>query len=155
MHVAPVVFGLVRAANVTGTQLPLGTGSGSAAGRPKPATPALKESDLQRWRLGEAFPRELGEAVRARGGPDPAGTWADPRRQLALGDYLGLHLFGLLNPVVKTLRGRAAASHLERVQAEVCAAAVSLGSLSEAQAVVDPGLLAAVFARLQARGPGE
>lgn len=90
----------------------------------------------------------------ARGGLDPDGTWADPRRKLALGDYLSLHLFGLFNPVVKTLRGLVAASRLERVQNEVCSRPVSLGSVSEAQAVVEPGLLAAVFARLQDRaGP--
>jgi hypothetical protein len=79
-------------------------------------------------------------AVSARGGMDPAGTWADPRRKLALGDYLSLQLFGPFNPVVKTLRGLAAASHVERVQAEVCSAAVSLGSLSEAhgELVVSP-----------------
>jgi hypothetical protein len=130
-------------------------GSGKLCGmaQPKVVTPALKESDLQRWRLVASFQRELAEAVSARGGVDPAGTWADPRRKLALGDYLGLHLFGLFNPVVKTLRGLAGASHLERVQAEVCSAAVSLGSLSEAQAVVEPGLLEAVFARLHERAP--
>ena len=111
----------------------------------------MKEQDLQRWRLIEAFERELAEAVRARGGLDPDGTWADPRRKLALSDYLSLHLFGLFNPVVKTLRGLVAASHLGRVQQEVCSRPVSLGSLSEAQAVVAPGLLEAVFARLQER----
>ena len=60
-------------------------------------------------------------------------------------DYLSLFLLGLLNPVVRTMRGLCAASHLERVQAAVCSRPVSLGSFSEAQAVVDPELLAAVF----------
>jgi hypothetical protein len=118
---------------------------------PKAATPPPKERDLQRWRLVESFRRELAEVLIARGGLAPDDTWADPRRRLALGDYLSLHLFGLFNPVVKTLRGLAAASHLQRVQTEVCSAAVSLGSLSEAQAVVDPTLLEAIFARLHER----
>jgi hypothetical protein len=113
----------------------------------------VQEKDLQRWRLLEVFQYELAEVVSARGGLSPDETWADPRRKLALGDYLGLHLFGLFNPVVKTLRGLAAASHLERVQEEVCSAPVSLGSFSEAQGLVDPTLLEALFARLRARAP--
>ena len=120
----------------------------AAEPKPKTAPPAVQEKDLQRWRLVETFQRALGEAVLARGGVDPDSTWADPRRKLALGDYLSLHLFGLFNPVVKTMRGLAAASHLGRVQREVCSSAVSLGSFSEAQALVDPALLEAVFASL-------
>jgi hypothetical protein len=46
------------------------------------------------------------------------------------------------------MRGLCAASHLPRLQGEVCGGAVSLGSFSEAQAVVDTGLLARVFAEL-------
>ena len=120
---------------------------------PRAAQPPLQEKDLHRWRLIEAFRAELTAVVAQRGGLAPDDTWSDPRRTLALGDYLGLQLFGLLNPVVETLRGLAAASRLGRVQREVCSAAVSLGSLSEAQAVVEPGLLEAVFARLHARTP--
>lgn len=114
-----------------------------------PATPCtLRESDLQRWRLIERFQAVLAEEAQKRG--DPAGTWADPRRQLALGHYLSLFLFGLFNPVVETMRGLCEASALARVQREVCGRAVSLGSFSEAQAVVDPELLKAVLQRLAA-----
>jgi hypothetical protein len=120
---------------------------------PKAAAPLLQEKDLHRWRLVEAFRRELAAVLAQRGGLAPGDTWADPRRTLELGDYLSLHLFGLFNPVVKTLRGLAAASRLARVQEEVCSAAVSLGSFSEAQAVVDPSLLEALFAHLQAHAP--
>jgi hypothetical protein len=60
-------------------------------------------------------------------------------------EYLSLFLMGLLNPVVRTMRGGCAASRLQRVQEEICRRPVSLGSFSEAQAVLDPALLARVF----------
>lgn len=82
-----------------------------------------------------------------------ADTWSDPKRKLQLGEYLGLMLFGLYNPVVESLRGLSAASQLARVQAEISGRAASLGSLSEAQAVVEPALLEAVFARLVQQTP--
>ncbi len=115
---------------------------------PRDKQQPIKPKDLQRWHLIETFNRHLAEVLEQRGGLDANDTWSDPRRKLELGDYLGLHLFGLFNPVVKTLRGLAEASHLERVQREVCHEPVSLGSLSEAQAVVDLSLLEAVFARV-------
>lgn len=111
-------------------------------------SPPIRESDLQRWRLLERFQALLAEEEQKRGGPE--GTWGDPRRQLAQGRYLGLFLFGLFNPVVETMRGLCAASELARVQREVCGRRVSLGSFSEAQAVVDPELLKAVLQRLAA-----
>lgn len=115
---------------------------------PGSTAPAIKPRDLQRWRLIERFQAVLAEEVQKRGGP--TGTWADPRRQLPLEDYLSLFLFGLFNPVVETMRGLCEASELERVQREVCGRPVSLGSFSEAQAVVDPELLKAVLQRLAA-----
>lgn len=107
---------------------------------------SIKQSDLQRWRLIERFQAVLAEEVQKRGGL--AGTWADARRELELGHYLSLFLFGLFNPVVETMRGLCEASELTRVQREVCGGPVSLGSFSEAQAVVDPELLKAVLQRL-------
>ena len=111
-----------------------------------PATAAIREKDLQRWRLIERFQAELTAEVEARGGL--TGTWADPERQLQLGQYLSLYLFGLFNPVVETMRGLCGASELARVQREVCGRKVSLGSFSEAQAVVEPELIKAVLERL-------
>lgn len=113
-----------------------------------PAAPPIREKDLQRWRLIDHFQATLAEEVQERGGP--TGTWADPRRELKLDRYLGLFLFGLFNPVVETMRGLCEASKLARVQREVCGGKVSLGSFSEAQAVVDPELLKAVLQRLAA-----
>ena len=109
---------------------------------------AVREEDLQQWKLLERFRAALAEQVHRAGGL--TGTWADPRRQTQLADYLSLYLFGLFNPVVRTMRGLCEASALPRVQAEVCSRPVSLGSFSEAQAVVDAELLRALFAELAA-----
>lgn len=110
--------------------------------------PRLTEKDLSRWKLIEEFRARIeadgGEAHR---------TFADPRRRLGQGDYLCLMLFGLFNPVVDSMRGLCEASKLRRVQEDICSEAVSLGSFSEAQAVVDPELLRRVFAELAAE-PG-
>ena len=93
----------------------------------------------------EDFQERLAQAAKAQG---LAATWSEPGRLLSHTDYLSLFLLGLLNPVVRTMRGLCAASHLERLQAEVCSRPVSPGSFSEAQAVLDPGLLAQVFDQL-------
>jgi len=107
--------------------------------------PILRETDLHRWKLVEAFQHRLAKAVNQR--PLPA-SWSDPKRLLKCGDYFGLLLFGLLNPVVGTMRGLCAASRLERVQREVCSRSVSFGSFSEAQALLEPELLEELFLSL-------
>ena len=107
----------------------------------------ISEEELSRWGLIEEFERRLKRA--AAMGKEPR-TFGDPRRKLGQKDYLSLLLFGLFNPVVDSMLGLCAASRLERVQEEVCSAPVSLGSFSEAQAVVDPALLQRVFAELAA-----
>ena len=112
----------------------------------KPVTSLkLSERDLSRWRLVEDFQERLAEAARRQ---PLSATWSDPGRLLGQADYLGLFLLGLLNPVVRTMRGLCAASHLRRVQGEVCTRPVSLGSFSEAQALLNPELLAGVFGQL-------
>ena len=112
----------------------------------KPAPPIkLTEKDLSRWRLVKDFRARLAKAAK-RVPLRP--TWSDPLRQLHYRDYLSLFLLGLFNPVVRTLRGLCAASRLQRVQKEICTRPVSLGSFSEAQSVLDPALLAEVFAQL-------
>lgn len=107
----------------------------------------LSEAQLSRWRLIEEFEQRLERASEAT--PEPS-TFADPRRRLGQKDYLSLLLFGLFNPVVDSMRGLCAASRLARVQEQVCSGAVSLGSFSEAQAVIDPALLERVFNELAA-----
>ena len=111
----------------------------------------IREEDLQRWKLLPPFVKALQEALAECGGA--GGTWEDSRRQLQLSEYLSLFLFGLFNPVVKTMRGLCAATAFERVQQEVSGRTVSLGSFSEAQALVEPALLEAVFGRLAQQVP--
>lgn len=106
--------------------------------------------DLSQWRLAAAFRRALGEVV-----PKFAAgsTWADPARELRLEEYLGLFFFALVNPALPTTRAVCAASHLERMQKEVCRRPVSLGSFSEAQHLVAVAWLEKLFARLVAQVP--
>src|SRR5580698_3048999 len=103
---------------------------------------AVQESDLGRWRLIGEFSERIAAAC-AKVGLE--GSFADARRKLGVEEYLGLFLFGLLNPVVRTMRGLCGSSHLERVQKDVCSRPVSLGSFSEAQQVLDVALLEEVF----------
>jgi hypothetical protein len=111
--------------------------------RPQPEP--LTEHQLHRWRLVEDFRQRLDQAARSVG---LAAPFSDPARLLDLASYLSLFLFGLLNPVVRTMRGLCAASDLERVQQEICRRHVSLGSFSEAQGLLDPLLLERVFSEL-------
>ena len=77
----------------------------------------IREEDLQRWKLLSPFVKALQEALAECGGA--GGTWEDSplfRRQLQLSEYLSLFLFGLFNPVVKTMRGLCAVTAFERVQ---------------------------------------
>jgi hypothetical protein len=78
-------------------------------------------------------------------------TFSDPERLLSYSGYLSLFLFGLLNPVVRTMRGLCEASSLERVQREICQRPVSLGSFSAAQHLLEPELLEKVFVDLSAQ----
>ncbi len=78
-------------------------------------------------------------------------SWSDPRRRLACADYLSLLLFALVNPVVATLRGVCAATQLQRVQEEVSSHSASLGSLSEAQHLLEPALLEPLIESLSAQ----
>jgi hypothetical protein len=98
-----------------------------------------------RWHLIADFQERLEKQLNGR----PAGgSWSDPQRQLQSIDYLSLFLLGLFNPVVRTMRGLCAASDLPRVQEEVCGRHVSLGSFSEAQALIDPQLVQNILVEL-------
>jgi hypothetical protein len=111
----------------------------------KSIQPEFAQPDLGRWRLLQDFQRRLEQNTQA----SPLyPSFQNPRRKLLQSDYLSLFLFGLLNPVVKTMRGLCFASQLPRVQEEICSRPVSLGSFSEAQSVLDPGLLERVFEQL-------
>lgn len=107
--------------------------------------PPLSEHDLGRWKLVEDFRQRLQRAAEKLRAP---ATEHDPRRLLRQSDYFSLLLFGLFNPVVRTMRGLCAASALGRVQGEICTHGVSLGSFSEAQDVFAPEVLEGVFQEL-------
>lgn len=107
----------------------------------------IDPAKLSGWRLLEDF---KGRLARLSAGTPRHASWADPRRLLAATDYLSLFLFGLLNPVARTMRGLCAASKLQRVQAEVCRRSISLGSFSEAQHLLDPALLQLLLSELGA-----
>ena len=106
----------------------------------------IDERKLSSWKLLDEFRQRLAK-VQART-PKPQARPGGPERLLLEEDYFSLVLFGLcglFNPVIKTMRGLCFASHLKRVQDEVCSRPVSLGSFSEAQGVFDPELLRQVF----------
>lgn len=104
----------------------------------------IDEKKLRSWKLLDDFRTRLGK-IRAQMPSPPEKRPGGPERLLLEEHYFSLMLFGLLNPVLDTMRGLCAASHLERVQHEVCGRKVSLGSFSEAQGVFDPELLKEVF----------
>ena len=110
----------------------------------------LSEKDLRQWDLLGRFRQRLLDPSSARLHP----SWRNPRRHAQYADYLSLFLFGLLNPVVKTLRALCAASQWERVRREVCTQSLSLGSFSEAQHLVEPAALGKVFGELVAQVTG-
>ena len=105
----------------------------------------FSDEDLHHWKVMEVFRAALLKAVQEK---ELHPGFRDPERLLKHADYLALFLFGLFNPVLKTMRSLCAASQLKRVQEEVCQRPVSLGTFSEAQHLVDPAHLERVFKEL-------
>ena len=110
----------------------------------------IQERDLRGWKWLGRF-QTLLAAAREK---VPAG----PRekhglRELGAHEYLSLFLFGMFNPVVDSMRGLCAASHLRRVRAETGAEGpVALSRFSEAQHVFDPELRRQVIGTLVEEG---
>jgi hypothetical protein len=109
--------------------------------------PRFTARDLTAFRHLRRFREALARAQEAVPAHD---SFADPKRRLALGDYLCLFLMGLFNPVARTLRGLQQASGFAKMQREVCGRRVSLGSLSEIQHLVALPVLEHIFAELAA-----
>lgn len=107
----------------------------------------MTEDQLQNWKLLKRFKGFL--ADRADRFPK-APTELDGRRTLFRDDYFCLHLFGLLNPVLKTMRGLCRATHLPKMR-QVCPETVSLGSFSAAQHQFDPAILEDIVRDLASR----
>lgn len=105
--------------------------------------PSEIEKQLRHWSLLREFNRRLAQEKTEELVPR---TEEDKRRLLHLGEYLSLLLWQMWNPVLKSMRALCQATRLPRVQQELCGQAVSLGSFSEMQAVVDPVLLERVLA---------
>ena len=76
----------------------------------------FSDDDLHHWKVMEVFRAALLKAVRAK---ELHPGFQNPERLLKHADYLSLFLFGLFNPVLKTMRALCAASQLKRVQEEV------------------------------------
>jgi hypothetical protein len=109
----------------------------------------VETRDLSNWKIMRKFRQRLAKVLAQRdevSGPSPRAV--DPKRKLLEEDYFSLMLFGLLNPVLDSMRGLCAASDLEKMQKEVCTHRVSLGSFSEAQSVFDPEVLKEIFLQL-------
>jgi hypothetical protein len=104
----------------------------------------IDEKKLRSWKLLEDFRCRLAK-VSAAASPAQEKRAGGPERLLLQEDYFSLMLFGLLNPVIDSMRGLCAASQFKKVQDEVCGRKVSLGSFSEAQGIFDPELLRQVF----------
>ena len=111
----------------------------------------IDEKKLSCWKLLDDFRVRLAKAQAAA--PEIQKRPGGPERKLLEADYFSLFLFGLLNPVVDSMRGLCKASHLNRVQQDVCSRPVSLGSFSEAQGVFDSELLKQVFLELAGEIP--
>ena len=111
----------------------------------------IDEKKLSSWKLLDDFRARLAKAQAAA--PAIEKRPGGPERKLLEADYFSLFLFGLLNPVVDSMRGLCKASHLKRVQQDICSRPVSLGSFSEAQGVFDPELLKQVFLELAGEIP--
>lgn len=110
--------------------------------------PSFTQKDLGYFRVLREFREALAKAQEE---VELHRSFSHPARLLGIGDYVGLVLFGLLNPVARTIRGLCHASHFKKVQKDVCSRPVSLGSASEAQHLVDIQVLERVLGDLLER----
>ena len=108
-------------------------------------TTEIRESDLRFWKLFDVFVRHLKRVGQIH--PSKLDE-PHPSRTLGSHEYLSLWLLAMVNPVIKSMRGLCQASELGRVQQELGCASVSLGSFSEAQAVLDTGVLPELYESL-------
>src|SRR5215467_4544037 len=74
-------------------------------------------------------------------------------RELDFDHYCALILLFLLNPVLRSFRALQQASLLEQVRRKVGCSRTSLGSLSEAVEIFEPGRLEAIIGELWAEAP--
>jgi hypothetical protein len=119
----------------------------------------IAQEELRGLRLIKSFNKTLRQACRA----EPAvPSKADTQRQLRQREYLSLYLFGLFNPVVRSMRALCELSRTESAQSRLGSGALSRSTFSEMQHLVEPALLEKIFKELarkaqsqQPPGPGQ
>lgn len=112
----------------------------------------IAEADLKGLRLIKSFNKTLRKVCRRQG---QQGSEVDPQRRLQQGEYLSLYLFGLLNPVVRSMRALCQLSRTESTQSFLGSGAFSRSTFSEMQHLVEPALLAEVFQELAAQAQNQ
>jgi hypothetical protein len=119
----------------------------------------IAEEDLKGLRLIKSFNKTLRKVCQRKGSQR---SGADPQRQFQQGEYLSLYLYGLLNPVVRSMRALCRLSQTESAQARMGSGAFNRSTFSEMQHLVEPALLEEVFQELagqvqprQPVGPGQ
>jgi len=115
------------------------------------ADDVIDEKKLRHWNLMEEFQK----ALQAVDWPDHKRSPAERERVVQQAEYLRLYLFGLFNPVVRTMRAVTAASRLDRVQREISQRRISKSTFTEMQYLVDPQRLEKVFENLAERELGK
>lgn len=101
----------------------------------------VRECDLRSWKLLEQFRRRLQPHLAAR---VKTPTEMDPRCQLLAEDYFCLLLFGLFNPVLRSMRALCHASGRLARMREVSSRPMATTSFSEGQHLFDPEILAEI-----------
>lgn len=116
-----------------------------------PTLQQVQESDLQSWKLLQQFRQRLQPHLAAA---PRTPTEQDPRRKLLADDYFCLLLFGLFNPVLRSMRALCHASGRFARMREVCSRPIAPASFSEAQHLFDPEILATVLRQLVRESKG-
>jgi hypothetical protein len=106
----------------------------------------IAEADLKGLRLIKSFNKTLRKISRRQSLGQPLGTTA--QRQLRQREYLSLYLYGLLNPVVHSMRALCQFSQSHPAQSRLGVQAFSRSTFSEMQHLTEPALLEAVFKEL-------
>jgi hypothetical protein len=105
----------------------------------------LAKKDLKGLRLLKSFNKTLARVSQRVG---HHASWDDPRRKREQAEYLSLFLFGVINPVVRSMRALCAMSRTKPGQACTGTGAFTRSSFSEMQHLVEPGLLEEIFKEL-------
>jgi len=106
----------------------------------------ILEKDLKGLRLIKSFHKTLGKVSKRLGRRHR--SLEDAKRRHQQGEYLSLFLFGVINPVVESMRALCELSQTESVRKRTGSGAFTKSSFSEMQHLVEPGLLEEIFKEL-------